>query len=257
MNENEKKVRADVEQVYDELSKTGVSFWLMSGSALGAALQGRMLSGDRDVDLGVKAHDREQIRPSLSVLEKKGFKITERYDPVNKEIKGMITLRRNVPFDIKFYNCNNEKCWRALHKSHSFFSTLVWQCVDAAFFEKKPKVKIEKKIYRSIVSYLTTRAVYNLVGSRSKMKMVESLSNLWQKLKVEYGYEVLDARWFEEFKTIHFCGRDFMVFKELDMYLESEYGNRWMENIKEYSSGGWSKKSHIVTSPILVTGHRQ
>lgn len=256
MDDQSKQACSDVEEVFTELSKTGVTFWLMSGSALGAALIGRMLPGDRDVDLGIKKSDRERITPAIGALKEKGFRVTERYDPINKEIKGMITLRRNIPFDIKLYSCNEGICWRALHKSHSYTSKLVWQCIDTAYFQNKPPIKFQKRRYR-IFSYILTRAVYYLANNeKMRAAIVNKLSTVWSRLKVEYGYEKLDASWFDSFKTISFYGREVMVFENLEKYLESEYGEHWKENKEEYSSGGWLKPSHKVTSPLVITGHR-
>lgn len=256
-NQGDAEIYSDVKDVYNELTRAGLDFWLMSGSALGAALAGKMLPGDRDIDLGMKKEDRYKLSIPLNALKKKGFVVIERYDPVNQEVKGMITIKRYVPFDIKLYASEGGEYWRALHKSHGFAAVLVWQCLDVAFFNKLPIIKIQKNILKPAFSSVFTAIVYVFSKNKAiRTRLINILSRTWRSLKVEYGYERLSRSWFDSFKSIDFCGCKFNVFGDLEGYLDSEYGNSWRENKKEYCRGGWAKYSHRVTSRYVFTGHR-
>ena len=169
----------------------------------------------------------------------------------------MITLIRNIPFDIKLYNCGEKTCWRALHKSHSMASSLIWECIDVAFFNQTRHVRIEKRLHRTISRLVLTRVIF-FVARNTKIRnfLLINLYRIWRKLRVEYGYEQLDRSLFEGYKSVDFHGCKVSVFSKVENYLRNEYGMRYMENKKEYSCGGWSKPSHIVTSPFVITGHR-
>ncbi|MBD2860111.1 LicD family protein [Spongiibacter sp. KMU-158] len=219
----------------------------MSGSVLGAILEGGMLSGDRDIDVGIYEVDAKKIRENLGLLESIGFKCKQRLDPLTFELKNMITLERNVPIDIKIYTKKNDKYVRNIHKSNGIFSGLLWEIID---LYSVVAVNEQSALQRRLP--LISRII-SALGKFTPMKIrgliVRLMCKIWCAGKVEYGHEEVNKKYIDEKIEHVFLGVPVNIPRDYHEYLTEEYGVDYFISKEDYSNkGGWKKKSHKVTS---------
>ena len=70
------KLRDNLEAFADVLSRRGMKFWLETGTALGAIREGDIIEGDCDVDVGLRAEDRDRFHDEvLPDLVAAGFSV--------------------------------------------------------------------------------------------------------------------------------------------------------------------------------------
>lgn len=247
----EKGAIEDLRDLKEAFEANGLKFWLMSGTLLGCMTRDRILPGDRDIDFGAFGVERDKFTSAIPGLKEKGFLIKERYDPVNKEIKGMVTLKRNaMPVDIKFYKEKDGYAVRAIHKSHGLYATLVWELVDILHFKKLMTFSLFSRFKVSFLGVLLAEMT-NFISDARAENLKKQLSEKWMKGKSRYGMVVIPLHYFKSFRNVNFYGMEFSIPANVEEYLEEEYGKNWNQDDPK-RKGGWAKKSHLVYDKNLI-----
>jgi len=215
---------------------------------LGCIKGGSILPGDRDVDLGMWAVEREKLNIMLPFLKSEGFSVKQRYDPAHECIKGMITIKRGIaPIDIKLYSPIDSYMVRGIHKSSDFKSKAIWELIDILYFKSSysrvfPGGRREIPFHYFLI--LLSKFSF-LVTNKKSEALIKILSELWRKSATQYGMEILPIRYARELEVTRFYGLNVNRFKYFHEYLDEEYGAGW-DRDNPHGKGGVEKYSHIL-----------
>jgi hypothetical protein len=199
-------VAEDLRAISAVCDKLELTFWLTSGTLLGCISRGTILPMDRDVDLGTWESNRSKLDDAIVELQAQGFQVTQRYDPEQDCVKGMITLiRGGVPIDIKVYKRTGEYMVRGIHQSHSVFSQKIWDLIDLMYFGSSYS---SSRVRRQWVTQLygAVSRVASVLPRSLNLKIVRGLCAWWRRLNVSVGLEVLPVKYPDSLETAIFYG---------------------------------------------------
>ena len=235
-------------EVVDLLREHDVRFWLDQGSLLGAVREGRFLSWDHDIDIGIWEDDREKMEQVAMRLQQAGQ--TVRFLPY------VIKLGRKV--DCRVYRRDGDFAETELRSTSK---------------ELKPS-KLAKSIKRNLGSLaqardrlagfllgggVIARRVGNSMSWRESLVLRVNRSTRW----IERARDALrdrrvifrvDARYFEVLETVEVYGGSLPVPAEVESYLQLKYGSDWRtprKNWKYWQDDGALAEVRFRTSGMM------
>jgi phosphorylcholine metabolism protein LicD len=243
-NVSDEHKRTDIELIYKILGDVELSPWLMSGALLGTVLHKNTLPGDRDIDFGLMAEDREKFNTIIPDLKKAGFSVLERFDPITQKPKNMVTMQgKSLPIDIKFFVQNENKAYREIHKSLDKKTAIIWEIIDLMHYGQLPFTsRIRKK---SNIIAKSLESLTKFIPEKIKQKIKINLSEKWKNSNSIYGVEIHSLEILKETEVAEYAGTNVLILKEWEKYIKEEYGELWRTQ-KSEGKGGWAKKSHII-----------
>lgn len=201
----------DITRIFD---KNAISYWLDSGTLLGAVRDGRLIEWDGDVDLGVWDDDVPRIIFIFPEFNRKGFDIA-----INRKMAVMDITRFNQRINACLYHKRGDYAWT------------VWI---------KRKRKWIEKVADRLKNISNARAFIRQKGSFvKKIKNIMFLlpSTLKQLLTFiawliyrRFSYFlpiVIPRHYFEKLSTIRFYGIWLKIPSDAEKYLEYRYGSDW------------------------------
>jgi phosphorylcholine metabolism protein LicD len=253
----EEGVIKDLKDLDDLMKREGITYWLTSGTLLGAISRNSILPFDRDVDLGMWSSERNKLNKILPFLIEKGFSVKQRYDPAHNKIKGMVTIKRNkAPIDVKLYDVKGEYVVRGIHKCNSVVARVSWELIDILYFKKNYKTVIGS--IRQIPLYPVYKLLSKmllLVNDDSSKKIITNLAKIWRNSNASYGMEILPKKYPDHLVRAYFYGLQVNVFESSHEYLDEEYGEGWDQH-NPNGKGGTEKYSHILLNEKTIVESR-
>jgi hypothetical protein len=212
----------EVKEVFD---KVGVTFWLDTGTLLGAVRDGQIIEWDTDVDMGTWYDDLAKLLFTFPELRKRGFNIT-----LNRKWADM-TVRR--------FDCNVNVC--LYHKRGGY----VWRV------SRMPKkgliLNVIIKILQRCVNISNLRVYTKQKGTfAEEIKNFSSLlPSVLKRLPTDTAWlalhrlgclipMVIPKQYFENLSTIQFYGMEFNAPFDVEKYLRYRYGSNWRMPKEKY-----------------------
>lgn len=99
--------------ISDLLAKTGIRFWVDSGTLLGLVREGKLMEGDPDIDLGIWSEDEPLLQQVIPLARRKGYKtMVRRYRGVPYKYKLIPgDPSSDSVIDINIFRRFNESAW--------------------------------------------------------------------------------------------------------------------------------------------------
>ncbi|MBM9593926.1 LicD family protein [Roseitranquillus sediminis] len=236
--------KSDIDNLYAALRTVDLAPWLMSGAMLGCILHQDTLPGDRDIDFGLMATDRDAFDRAIPELRRRGFDIRERFDPVTLRRKNMVTLRRrSLPIDVKFFDANEGYVFREIHKSFDRKAALVWELADFLHFGRFGTYSQVRR--RSVLLARVLTAARAVTPGPLHRALGRMLCRKWRTMNTAYGVEIHRAEQFVDTEKAVYAGAEVLIPRNWREYVLEEYGDGWRDP-DPAGKGGWNKKSHLV-----------
>ena len=210
----EETVVKNLRDIKDLFDKHAISYWLDSGTLLGAVRDGKLIEWDSDVDLGVWDNDVHRIISIFPEFNRRGFDIV-----LNRKLGVMEITRFNT------------KIWFCLYRRKGDYAWVVWLIRKGKWIEK---IADRFKDISNVRAYVRHKESFV-----RKVKYLSSLlpSTLKQLVtyiawitycRVSFIFPiVVPKRYFEKLSTIRFYGIVFSIPSEVEKYLEYRYGSDW------------------------------
>lgn len=208
-----------LKQVKEVLDELDIEFWLDCGTLLGFIREGRFLSWENDIDLGVwyKSFS-ENLKILVSnKLYDRGFKvhIYENY---------MNIRRGEVCADINFYHLNNDKaiCYQLIDPLYKFLNYFLHVLSNPYDYE----VYKEKSLKKRFIMWLIIRFSRIILPFLRKY-MIKIIKIIYKKIKFKGNLWEIPVGYFINLSTIKLYGMELKVPTNTEEYLIYRYGKDW------------------------------
>ncbi len=219
----EKVVIRNLAEVKEILDKVGITYWLDSGTLLGAVRDGKIIEWDVDVDLGTWYSNINKIISAFPLFKERGFHV------IIRRRYGFMTIAKDCNVDVDLFRRTDYHAWR--------------------FFRAYTK-KIENLLgwWMTVLENLETY-------TRPEGKKLARKSELFlAPLPLKLRHLMTDVTWFiidrcdciipwtipkhffEKLSTIQFYGMKFNIPSKVDNYLEYRYGSGWETPNKNWNT---------------------
>ena len=241
------------EEITSIFDKIEVKYWLMYGALLGMVREGKLISWDHDIDLGIWEEDLEKIAQNIEKFHNKGFSVhfTE---------SGHVSFNRKpIYISVMFYRKNKETAYRssftilereiALKKGfyqHSLIELtralkyLRWIFTAPKYIGDPPK-HIPMQIQKGLLSL--SKKLHPYIRKKIR-KFIENI----MKIGCVYYMERLPVEFFNNLKEIQFYNIYINAPVESRKYLEWEFGDGWETPDPNYTPRkgckAWIKLKH-------------
>jgi len=204
------KILGEVKQILD---KRGVTFWLDSGTLLGAVRDGKIIDWDVDVDLGVFFTDIEKIVSGKNEFKKNKLEIL-----VSRRYGSMFIHREGCGISFVLFRVRGGLAWALFPSQCSKTCELLAWFLSIFSFErygaKSEYFKRKSGLFVNLLPSNLKRFIKNvtwfIMNKRSCVK-------LW----------VIPNHFFMQLSTIEFYGMKFNSPFKVKEYLRYRYGTNW------------------------------
>lgn len=214
----------EVKQILDEAK---IRYWLKDGTLLGAIREGKFLSWDDDIDIGMVHSDAKKVIEKIPELEKQGYRFSI-YDYVIKLSKGSVLI------SIGFYRFEGDNAWipfgRETWKFNKILNCLYGLAEILLYLNLGKKKGIRKRIVSTLIPSFAFPAL---------RKIFFRICNLF---RLEDFALVVPKSYFENLESIDFYNMKFNVPSSPREYLALTYGENWK---KPDPSWNW-KNSKLI-----------
>jgi len=204
----------NLREVKDVFDKVGVTFWLDTGTLLGAVRDGKIIEWDTDIDLGTWYNDLAKLLFTFPELKKRGFNIT-----LNRKWAVMTIRKFDCNINVSLYHKRDGyawKIWRVPKKR--MITRILDRCVNIS------NLKIyatQERIFTRKIKHLSS-----LLPSASKQFVADMAWLALHRLGCMIP-TVIPKHYFEKLSSIRFYGMQFNVPSDVEKYLEYRYGSDW------------------------------
>lgn len=207
-----------LKQVKNALDKYNVEFWLDIGTLLGAARDGKIITWDHDIDLGVWSEEVAKIIYACRKLRNQGFTI--------QLGRGFISIEKEgCPINILLYNLYNNKAirrWGSYNVSNIFVKKLLnlffWGLLSPHYARVDIMASFNiKSLSKIIISKINCFIPFLFRRWASKIESKWGSKYIW----------VIPSKYFMNLSTIKFYGMEFKVPAEIEEYLIYHYSKNW------------------------------
>jgi len=197
------------------LDKYGVKFWLDHGTLLGAVREDGFIPWERDIDLGIWNHTvsedtKQRIAENLRNL---GYKVL--LMPTYMDVK-----HNEVWLDVAFYQNSHGM---ATNSGPIPINVVGRYLGYARTIMAAPNHYDDIGLRRYPLTLLNF--VCGLIPAKCRRLIVEVIEALYKK--VGYKTWTIPAKYFSEFTTVDFRGKQFSIPASPEEYLTFRYGSDW------------------------------
>ena len=204
----------NLREVKDVFDKNAISYWLDTGTLLGAVRDGRIIEWDTDIDLGAWYNGITKLIFTFRELKKRGFNIT-----LNRKWAVMTIKKFGCNINVSLYHKRGGyawKIWRVPKKR--IVVSILDRCVNIS--NLKLYAAQERTFSRKI------KHLSSLLPSASKQLVTDMAWLALHRLGCMIP-TVIPKRYFEKLSTIRFYGMQFNAPSNVEKYLEYRYGSDW------------------------------
>ncbi len=216
-------------ELYEVLTEHKITFWLESGTLLGAIREKCFISWDYDMDFGTWERFSNKMRILTKEFCKRGYETY--YSPYHN----LITIKKGeIDIQLVFWRKQNGKAIAPLRYIENrlgfFLSAITW----ALLFSHEGKVNKEQigslmKRYKFLSSKIA-----NILPEVLRLKIVENARKIAIRTGNRRGLVVTPSHYFENLSEINFYGISFKSPTNAESYLEYYYGKDWQTPKKEW-----------------------
>ena len=210
---DEKVVVENLKEIKDIFDKVGITFWLDSGTLLGAVRDGKIIEWDVDVDLGTWYDNIKQIISAFPLFKEKGFQVilSERY--------GSMTITKGWGVCVSLFRRTGDYAWILFPAKNQRIETLWSWCMDVLSLETYTKPEGKRFVRKSELFLPLLPLKLRHIMADATWSMMDRCNRIipW----------VIPRRYFEKLSTIQFYGMEFNIPSNVGKYLEYRYGSNW------------------------------
>lgn len=225
MNEKEKKFLEALIRVKKLLEQNDLSYFLDTGTLLGAVRDKRFIPWDGDIDIGIYEHQQPPVKRLKEIAEcfyKNGFNVR-----VTPGVISVFPAKDYIPIDIKFYEVVDNTYQTHLEESDSennrLFAYLYFRFINRFLLDKKHGIK---GLCDPIISFV--------LGRLGKIMPERVLNYLKMRLHYECKTVAIPCDLINGLTEIPFYGIDFSIPAFPEKYLAFRYGENWKTPNKDY-----------------------
>jgi len=220
----------NLKEIKDIFDKAGITFWIDSGTLLGAVRNGKFIEWDEDIDLGTWYDNIAKIISVFSLFTEGGFQVG-----LNKRL-GQASVKKDVNIGVSLYRRTSDYAWVLLPaKNQKIEKLLRWFMYRLIRLETYTETE-EKRFY--------TKGELLLAPLPSKLR--HFMGNMtWSTMnKCDcIIYWVIPKCYFEKLSTIQFYGMEFNIPSNVERYLGYRYGSTWKTSNKKWK---WFKDDGAI-----------
>jgi len=225
--------------VKNTLEKYSITFWLDCGTLLGAIRDGKMISWDHDIDIGMWFKDINKINEAMEEFKDKGYTIQYRH--INGDTIPVGLMIGDIEVEFLILNPKDDEkhyynCIMPIHFVGKFFDYILW-CMRL----NSPWVK---KNYGSCMPFKLTSElvnICNIIPEKFRDKFVRIIENIYFKIDSVIIESAVPVKYFKVLKKITFYNLQFNVPYDTEEYLEFRFGD-WNTPTKHYYGGAVIRK---------------
>jgi hypothetical protein len=205
--------------------KENITYWLDTGTLLGAVREKGFITWDYDLDIGIWHKDAEKIVNASDYFKSMGYEVCN--FPIEMCIK---IISKNSEVDLNLYKEKDKNATRIWHIPNNLGSKL-----DYLFWILTVE-NVELK--RSKVSKKTTRKlkkIIEIMPNFKKKALVKIIIFMYEKIGSKTIFVKVPKKYFTNLSEIEFYDSKYKAPKETEKYLELRYGKDWRTPNKYYT----------------------
>jgi len=216
------------------LDRGSIKYWLDQGTLLGVVRDGKFISWDTDIDIGIFYSEARKIIKLVSKLEKKGFKVIIRDHYIH-------LYKNSVILDLCFYRFKKNKAW-ILHRVvfiKGFFGKLL----------KHIYLKTDRLLYKNLYTEkdISTKFIFFITPSFALPAIRKFIFKILKLFRTKYYFFSFPGYYVKNFKKINFYNMNFNIPFYYEDYLELFYGKNWQIPDSRWGDGNITIGSSLRT----------
>jgi len=224
---DEKVAIESLKQIKEVFDKLDIEFWLDLGTLLGAVRDGKFISWDNDIDLGMWGPINNKIYTASRELKNKGFKIHI------WEWEGRISIAaENFCSEVYVYNLINDKAttkWFT-HRYKKKISGYILDYLHRIISEQR---RVAENSHMPVfVEYILYKLI-NVLSIHLRERLAKFILSLYEKTGCAIHLSI-PGYYFNNLSDIQFYGLKFKVPAKTEDYLSYRYGKDWRIPKKNY-----------------------
>ncbi|MFW6040703.1 MAG: LicD family protein [Thermoplasmatota archaeon] len=231
---DEKEAIRALKDVKNILDEEDITYWLESGTLLGAVRNGRFIPWDGDIDLGLFREDYIKVKRLLKSLPDRYEVDYSKEHVFSKE--NIFVHYKSVDIGIHFYSVQNNYAVRHYCNilREPYISSVLRSIAKLIKNNDKGTIKKAAQNFPVEITILISNFI-SILPLRLKKKLISLFTSITNKFSYEETLKVaVPIKYFNNLSKMKFYGMEFNVPESAEEYLEYRYGEDWKTPKRDY-----------------------